>query len=97
MPSRTVFADVDLDVTTTTEAKLIGASDEEHLRFAQSERRIVVTNDADFVELAHVIVGHSGVAYCAQGRRSTGEIIRSLCLIHDCLTTEEMVGRVEYL
>ncbi|MBS0260965.1 MAG: DUF5615 family PIN-like protein [Planctomycetes bacterium] len=85
-----------LDVTTTTDADLIGASDEEQLDFAKSEGRVLVTNDADFLELVTTVAEHSGVAYCAPGQKTVGEMVRFLCLMHDCLTPSEMVGRIEY-
>jgi hypothetical protein len=40
---------------------------------------------------------HAGIAYCHQHSRSVGEIIKHLTLLHGCLTTEEMSGRVEFL
>jgi hypothetical protein len=42
-------------------------------------------------------VDHPGIAYCHKSARSLGEIIRSLILIHEVLTPEEIAGRVQYL
>ncbi len=86
-----------IDVTTTTDAGLLQAADEDHVRFAERENRVIFTNDDDFLRLHGQGVKHAGVVVCARGSRSRKEIIRYLSLIHDCLTEEEMSGRVEYL
>jgi uncharacterized protein with PIN domain len=86
-----------IDVTTTNDANLLSASDESHLKFAQREGRVVFTNDADFLRFASTGVEHSGIAYCSRTARPIGYIVRHLCLMHDCLDAEEMVGKVEYL
>jgi hypothetical protein len=82
-----------IDVTTTTDAGLLGAADE----FARNEHRVIFTNDADFLCAANQVEPHAGIAYCAPGARTVGEIARHLCLMHDCLSAEEVVGKVEYL
>jgi predicted nuclease of predicted toxin-antitoxin system len=41
-----------VDVSTTPEANLLGASDEEQLRFAVSQGRAIFTQDKDFLKLA---------------------------------------------
>lgn len=86
-----------IDVTTTTDAGLLGAEDDTHLAFARSTGRVIVTNDADFLHVASRDSSHHGVAFCAPGSRSIGEIARHLCLMHDCLEADDMIGKVEYL
>jgi predicted nuclease of predicted toxin-antitoxin system len=86
-----------VDVTTTVDASLLGAPDESHLDFARREGRVVFTNDADFLRRASAGIEHHGVAYCARNSRSIGQIVRHLCLMHDCLEADEMHGKVEYL
>jgi len=86
-----------ISVTTPAEAGLLGASDEAHLTYALRESRVVVTHDVDFLRLARSGTQHSGIVFCAQESRSTGEIVRFLCLIHDCLAAEEAAGTIEYL
>ena len=86
-----------IDVTTTVDADLIDAEDEEHLAFAVSQGRIVVTQDADFLRLHGAGKAHAGIAYFAQGSRTLGEVIAHLTLMHDCLAAEDMRGKVEYL
>ena len=86
-----------IDVTTTVEAGLRTLNDPDHLDFIRREGRVVVTHDADFLRYASQSGDHPGIAYCQMGVRSVGEIIRSLILIYEVLTPEEMAGRVEYL
>lgn len=86
-----------IDVTTTTEAELRTASDEVHLAFAIRESRVIVTHDDDFLRIASKHSDHPGIAYCHLEARSIGEIIRSLQLVYDVLTPEEIRGHVEYL
>src|SRR5882724_7403045 len=41
-----------IDVTTTVEAGLRSATDEEHARFARTQQRVIVSSDRDFLVLA---------------------------------------------
>ena len=86
-----------VDVTTTADAGLSDAEDEEHIAFAVSQGRVFVTHDDDFLVLHSRGVRHAGIAYCAQGSRSVGELLRSLLLLHECLTPEDMQDRLEFL
>jgi hypothetical protein len=86
-----------VDVTTTADAGLSGAADEEHVAFAVSEGRVIVTHDDDFLALHSRGIRHAGIAYCAQGSRSVGKLLRSLLLLRECLTPEEMEDRLEFL
>jgi predicted nuclease of predicted toxin-antitoxin system len=86
-----------IDVTTTPEAGLISSSDEEQLRFAHSQGRVIFTQDSDFLKLHNSGFQHCGVAYCVKGSRSIGEILQGLILIWEVLEAEEIVGKVEFL
>jgi predicted nuclease of predicted toxin-antitoxin system len=86
-----------INVTTTAEAGLQAASDEEHVAFALREGRVSFTQDEDFLAINAAGVPHAGIAYCHQGTRSIGEIIRGLVLIWDIYEPEEMHNRVEWL
>lgn len=86
-----------IDVTTSTDAELLHASDEEHLAYALSEGRVTVTNDADFLRLHQQEVEHDGIVFWPRGSRSIGEAIRHLVLMHDCLEESKMRGQVEFL
>jgi len=86
-----------IDATTAGQAGLLSASDEEHLAFALAEHRVLVTHDADFLRLHASGMSHAGIAFCHAEARTTGQIVRSLVLIHECLTEAEMEGHVEWL
>jgi len=86
-----------IDATTTVEAGLSGADDEEHLAFALAEVRVIVTHDEDFLILHSQGVPHAGIAFCHQGDRTIGEMLRSLLLMNECLEPNEMLGRVEFV
>jgi predicted nuclease of predicted toxin-antitoxin system len=84
-------------VTTTTDAGLLNHPDEDHLDFARRERRVIVTQDSDFLRQAATDSNHFGVAYFPHDKRSIGEVIRHLTLMHDLLAEDEMRGKIEYL
>jgi hypothetical protein len=86
-----------IDVTTTTDAGLLGADDSAHLEFALREQRVIVTIDPDFLEFANHNNEHAGIAYAPRGSRSIGQIVRHLCLMSDCLEPTDMAGKVEFL
>jgi predicted nuclease of predicted toxin-antitoxin system len=86
-----------VDVSTTTDAGLLRVEDGDQLAYATAERRVLVTHDPDLIELAHCVQAHVGIAYCDQERRSLRSIIRSMLLIWEVLSPEEMEGHVEYL
>lgn len=72
-------------------------SDELHLAFIREKQRVIVTHDDDFLIMASEITDYPGIVYCAPNSRSVGEIIRSLILIYEVYTPEEMSGRIEYI
>ena len=86
-----------IDVTTTTDAGLLSATDEDHLEFALRENRVVFTNDSDFLRLAADGRHHAGIVFCPPEASSIGEVVRYLALMHDCLTSDEVANRIEYL
>lgn len=86
-----------IDVTTSTEAGLVGADDRQQLEFARSAGRVIVTQDSDFLRLHRQGVPHSGIVFAPSGSRAPSEIIRFLCLLNDCVDSQEMVGNVEFV
>ena len=85
-----------VDVRTTAEAGMLGASDEDQLAWAKSEGRVMFSQDRDFLRLAAAVTDHAGVAYASRAT-PIGAIINGLMLVHGVLEPAEMVGRVEYL
>ena len=86
-----------IDVTTTVEARLRTKTDEEQLKFVCQEKRVLFTQDDDFLKIASLTDNHPGIVYCRQRTRSIGEIIESLVLIYEIYSPEEMRDRVEFL
>ena len=86
-----------IDVTTTPEVGLIGASDEEQLKFAVSQGRVIFTQDDDFLKLHQKGFSHPGIAYCRQRSRSIGEIINSLTLLWELVEPQEIWAKIEFL
>ena len=60
-----------IDVTTTPEQNLMGATDKEQIAFAKAQQRVIFTQDDDFLKLHQANVSHSGITYCHQGSRSS--------------------------
>lgn len=50
-----------IDVTTASDAGLLGADDEEHLRFAVVAERAILTHDEDFLVLHSRAWPHYGI------------------------------------
>ena len=86
-----------INVTTTPEVELMGATDEAQIAFALAQQRIIFTQDDDFLRLHQAKVAHPGIVYCHQGSRSIGEIIKALALIWEWVEPEDMVGQVEFI
>jgi predicted nuclease of predicted toxin-antitoxin system len=55
-----------VDVTTTTDAGLVSAPNEEQLSYALREGRVLFTTDDDFLQLTAEGVEHAGIAWTKQ-------------------------------
>ncbi len=86
-----------IDVTTSQEMNLLGQPDEVQFDFVYRQEQVIVTHDTDFFRLAIGSSEHWGIVFSQKGTRSIGEIIRSLILIHEVFTPEDMKNAVEYL
>ncbi len=86
-----------VDVTTTPEAGLLSATDEQQVAHCLAQGRVLFTQDRDFLRLHAAGVAHAGIAYCDKDTRRIGEIIQALILIWEVLEREEMTNHVEYL
>jgi predicted nuclease of predicted toxin-antitoxin system len=85
-----------IDVTTSLEASLIGASDVEQLAFACATERVMVTQDVDYLRLDAQGANHAGIAYARQNYFPK-QILQRIVLLYDALLAEDMIGKVEYL
>lgn len=70
-----------IDVLTTVEAGMLGASDEAQLAMATEKRRVLFTQDDDFLSLHATGIEHSGIVYVYQGT-SIGYMVRGLHFIY---------------
>ena len=86
-----------IDVTTDTDAKLIGADDTDQLAFAHSNGRMAVSHDSDFLRLAAAGAQHAGIAYCHQRHRTIGQIIGALVRLWRVHAAEDMHGQITFL
>lgn len=86
-----------VDVSTTPELSLIGVSDQVQLEFSLSQKRVIFTQDTDFLRMPQTGTNHAGIVFCSQGNKSIGEIIKGLILIWELLEPLDMLGRVEFL
>lgn len=86
-----------IDVTTTTDVGLLGATDPEQLAYALAEGRVILTQDRDMLAYASQGVSHAGVAYWKTHRRTIGQVVLGAIALQQALSADEMVGRVEFL
>jgi predicted nuclease of predicted toxin-antitoxin system len=86
-----------IDVTTTTDAGLLGSGDPEQMAFGLAEGRVIFSEDDDFLALARSGQPHAGLAYCNQHTRSIGQIVGALELIWEVYEPDEMNGRIEFI
>jgi len=86
-----------INLTTTPEAGLLGAVDEEQLAFAISQQRVIFTRDDDFLAFHQRGVEHYDLVYCHQNSRSIGEIVRGLILIWEVLEPSDMQNHIEFI
>jgi hypothetical protein len=86
-----------INVTTTKEAGLLGASDEEHLAYAHADNRVIFSCDDDFLSLASRGIVHSGIAFCHPKARTIGQIVNGLVALWRAKTAEEMRGQIHFL
>jgi predicted nuclease of predicted toxin-antitoxin system len=86
-----------VDVTTTAEAGLLHASDEDQLAFAVSQGRAIISQDTDFLRLAASGQEHPGIIFYPAQARTIGQVIRSVQLIWEVYEVDEMRNRVEFI
>lgn len=91
-----------IDLSTSEEAGLLGATDEEQLEFASSQGRVFYTfNVRDFYRLHGLYLeserSHAGIVMVPRQRYSIGEQIRGLAKLTATNTAEEMTDRLVFL
>ena len=91
-----------VDVVTAIEARMICRSDEDHLRLASTQGRVLYSfNVRDFqrIHSEWVVHGeeHAGILVAQQRRYSTGDQIRRMVRFIGTISREAMKNRMEFL
>ena len=86
-----------IDVTTTPDAGLLTACDEEQTAYARAEGRVIFTLDKDFLRIHAAGIPHAGIVYCRQGKLVIGGIIQGLTEIWEVMEPEEVRNWLVYL
>ena len=86
-----------IDVTTSSTAELIGASDLDQLDYAMKEERVLVTHDDDFLRIHATGAEHAGIAYAHQKRLTIGQTVLALVALHRNQNADSVAGHVEFL
>jgi predicted nuclease of predicted toxin-antitoxin system len=85
-----------VDVVTTQEIDLLSASDEHLLNSACQQGRVLFSFDADFARLHAAGHQHAGIVYASR-QTAIGQQVRSLLLIYQILSPEEMINHLEFI
>ena len=86
-----------IDVTTTVDAGLLHAQDDDHVAYGLAHGRVIFTQDKHFLGIHAAGTAHARIAYCHQQSRTIGQIIDGLVLIWELLEPHEMENRVEFI
>ncbi len=86
-----------IDVTTTLDQGLGGASDLQQLGYALAQGRVLVTCDSDFLVLAAAGAAHAGIVFWSAQHRRLGQVVLDLVMLARVASAEEMAGRIEFL
>lgn len=86
-----------LDVTTSGDMALLGASDEVQLAYATREKRLLITRDQDFLRLNARDRQHAGIVYWTERHRTVGQLIGALATLSVDYAAEDLQGRVLFL
>ena len=86
-----------IDVTTTVEQALMGASDVEQLAFATAQGRVLVTRDQDHLALARMNSAHAGIVFWHSKRDRLGPLVETLILLWQIAAAEQMTGQIEFV
>ncbi len=86
-----------IDVSTTPEAGLLQASDDQQLGYTLAENRVIVTQDTDILRVAAAGQEHPGIVFYNSQSRTIGQVINGVRLIWEVFEPEDMRNHVEYL
>lgn len=91
-----------VDVLTASDCGMVNQSDEDHLRYASANERVLYSFNIKDYSLLHeqwITSGrtHSGILLAPQQRYSIGEQLRRLLQLLNRSSAAEMLSRLEYL
>jgi len=86
-----------IDVTTSLEAGLCAATDEDQLAYARLENRVFITRDSDFLRLHARRVEHGGIIFCNPRRRRPGNLLEEILVLAKNLSDEDWANHVEFV
>lgn len=85
-----------IDIVTVRDLDLLGDEDVTHLERATEMECVLCTHDADCIDLA-VGKEHAGIVFGQQHKRTIGEWVAFLELVHGVYDADEMHNVVEYV
>ncbi len=86
-----------IEVVTVRDLNLLGDDDLNHMERATAMGYVFCTHDADYVDLASSGKEHAGIVFGQQHKRSIGDWVAFLELVHGVYDAEEMRNVVEYV
>ena len=86
-----------VNVTTSLDAKLLGATDIEQLAFAAKEDRVFVTCDVDFLRIAKLETSHSGILYFHNQKKTVGQVVNRLLRLQQTHMPKMLNNCVEFI
>ncbi|MGA9382987.1 MAG: DUF5615 family PIN-like protein [Phormidium sp.] len=91
-----------VDVITVSNVNRTGYSDEEQLKWATEEGRVLYSaNIADFCRIHSVLMvqggSHAGIILVQQQRYSVGELLGGILNLMEAISAEDMMNQVVFL
>lgn len=86
-----------IEVVTVRDLDALGEDDMTHLERASAMGYVFCTHDSDYIDLAEAGEKHAGIIFGQQHKRSIGEWVAFLELVHGVYDAEEMHNLVEYV
>ena len=98
----TALRNAEVDIITPLDVSRTGYSDEEQLKWATGEGRILYSaNIADFCRIHSFLMAqgesHAGIVLVQQQRYSVGDLLRGILNLMDVISAEEMMNQVVFL
>jgi predicted nuclease of predicted toxin-antitoxin system len=86
------------DCTTSRDAGLISATDEQQWEYAAGEQRIIITADQDFLRMAAIDMDHPGsIFWTKRASRPFGQLVKAIDEMCYEKTADELRGTVTFI